>query len=84
MVEDKPIFPVYAKTEAEATHKFPTAVHWGDGYFGGMRCIVAASDIAAYSVMRHRISSLDWENLWRRDKNGAWINCADLKGTENG
>lgn len=76
---DIPQLPRYATTEAEATHKFPAYVHWGDGYFGGMRHnIVADTDEAAYSVMRHRLAESDWHNLWKRI-DGKWVNCADIK-----
>ncbi|NSX94446.1 hypothetical protein [Agrobacterium tumefaciens] len=63
----------YAKSKEEATHRFPTSVLWGDGYFGdSMRYLVADSDMAAYSAMRHKLSSLDWHNLQKRGEDGRW------------
>lgn len=76
---DMPQFPRFAKTKEEATHRYPTSIRWGEGEFDGMRHLVCDSDLAAYSVMRRHRSDCDWENLWRRDAEGQWVNCKDLK-----
>lgn len=70
-------FPRYATNKDEATHKFPTSVYWGEGYFDGMRHIVANNSIDAYNAMRYRRPDCDWHNLWRKEK-GEWVNCKDL------
>lgn len=74
-------FHRFANSVEEATHKFPTSIHWGEGYFKGMRHIVADSSIAAYETMKHFRKDCDWENLWRREA-GKWVNCKDLKESE--
>lgn len=46
---------VPAATMAEATHRIPTNIHWGKGWFGdGFRYIVAQSDEAAVRFAKKR------------------------------
>jgi hypothetical protein len=56
-----------AKTSKDATHRYPTSVHWGDGYFGdGFRYLVAASDADALGTIPPAIG-ITAKHLQRRN-----------------
>lgn len=49
-----------AETLEEATHRYPTSVHWGAGYFNdGMRYVVAHSALHVAEHVRQFGLSLD-------------------------
>lgn len=65
----------YAVTKEEATHRYPTSVYWGNGYFGDhMRYIVAPTHYDALLHMRARTGGhCQWNNLQaRQESDGAW------------
>jgi hypothetical protein len=67
-----------AETKDEATHRYPTSVRWGRGYFNDlMRYIVASSDYDALIYMRRVTGgNCDWHNLQRRSQGTRWEMCA--------
>ena len=68
------VLPVrYAEDKEEATHRYPTAVYWGEGYFGDqMRYIVAESDAAALGFVILLDVGLEASNLQKRTPEGEW------------
>lgn len=65
-----------AETIAEATHRFPTEVLWGEGYFGDlMRYLVAASDDDALQHPRAIAAGTEMTHMQCRDGN-RWRFCS--------
>lgn len=63
----------YATTVKEATHRFPTSVYWGSGYFGdGMRYIIASSRDAALNSAPAQAAQTEMPHLQERDHAGEW------------
>lgn len=67
-----------ALTEAEATHKYPTAGQRQFGKWSKMRYVVAQDDWAVFEAMRRRNESLGWGSMFRRSAKGGWKCCADF------
>ena len=67
-----------AENLSEATHRFPTSVHWGKGYIGpdndGMRYLVATSDAAALAHPRAVAADTKLMHLQRK-VDGRWQFC---------
>ena len=72
--------PRRAGYKEEATHRFPTSVYWGEGYFGDkMRYIVAAGDAQAWEFAKSEcgVPTLPLACLQRRNAEGGWNFCED-------
>lgn len=65
----RPVMVIPAKNVAEATHRIPTNIHWGKGWFDdGFRYIVAHSNEAAVRFAEKR--QCTFRNVQVRDGNG--------------
>lgn len=64
--------PRFADSIEEATHRYPTSIHWGRGYFNdGFKYLVADSDAAAFAFARDKSKTLTLTNL-QKQVEGHW------------
>ena len=72
-----------ANNLSEATHRFPTSIHWGEGYIGndndGMRYLVADNDADALAHPRAVSAETKLMHLQRK-VDGKWKFCDSPSG----
>lgn len=60
----------FANNTSEATHRYPTSIHWGAGYFqDGYKYLVAENDEAALNFVRYRAPLLTIHNIQKKTDN---------------